>query len=185
MKIDKTIEEIFARIQKYQLHIECVHAAFNALGRSIDRGNIIEKLYEAQSREWQSLFMFGLVVDEKIKDRIKAAAYESFLNDHIHVAQYFSQNSSSWFSSDEDEFRKMCRTLFAPENMRKEIEEVVALAKGFKDAKKVESDVLNSIGIATPEKTKNTKNTNRPRILDDKKFVGNCRDLLPKKSRKK
>lgn len=183
MKIDKTIEEIFARIQKYQLHIECVHAAFNTLGRDgINRGNIIEKLYEAQSREWQSLFMFGLVVDEKIKDRIKAAAYESFLNDHIHVAQYFSQNSSSWFSSDEDEFRKMCRTLFAPENMREEIEEVVALAKGFKDAKKVESDVLNSVGIVKPEKT---KKTNRPRILDDKKFVGNCRSLLPKKSRKK
>lgn len=130
MKINELIEETFARIQRYELHIESVHAAINCLGRDlVDRGNIIERLYAAQSREWQTLFMFGLASDEKTRERIKAAAYESFLNDHIHVAGYFGASSAGWLSADEEEFRKMCRDLFAPKEA-KELNKKVLLEAG-------------------------------------------------------
>jgi hypothetical protein len=129
MKIDELIEETFARIQKFQLHIESVLAAINALGRDlVDRGNIVERLYAAQNREWQTLFMFGLAAEKETRDRIKAAAYESFLNDHIHVAEYFGGSSSGWLVSDEKEFRRMCRELFAPSEAKDLNEEVLRQA---------------------------------------------------------
>jgi F0F1-type ATP synthase beta subunit len=63
--------------------------------------------------------MFGLVSDEATRDRIKAAAYEGFLSDRIHVASYFTK-SNGWMSADEETFRNMCAVLFAPKMVKEE-----------------------------------------------------------------
>lgn len=141
MKINKIVEEIFIRIEKIQLHIESVLAAVNYLGRDVpDRGDIVEKLYARQNKEWQDLFMFGMVVDEKTRERIRAAAYEHFLNDHMHIASYFGTTSGGWLLADEEEFRRMCKELFAP-----------------KEAKELNSDALRELGLKEPSL--------KPRIL--------------------
>lgn len=88
--------------------------------------------------------MFGMVVDEKTRERIRAAAYENFLNDHMHIASYFGATSGGWLCADEEEFRRMCKELFAP-----------------KEAKELNSDALRELGLKEPD--------NRPRILKNEK----------------
>ena len=122
MELKEIIEDCFTNILRYQHHIDSVHAATYSVEnnlRGLSTGNLLEHLYAAQNREWRNLFMFGLVSDEATKDRIKAAAYESFLSDRIHVASYFTK-SNGWMSADEEKFRNMCAVLFAPKIVKEE-----------------------------------------------------------------
>jgi hypothetical protein len=121
MELQEIIEECFTKILRYQHHIDSVYAAQHSIEnfKDNDPGNLLEHLYAAQNREWRNLFMFGLVSNEPIRDRIKAAAYENFLSDRIHVASYFTK-SSSWMSADEKDFRRMCCELFAPKIAKEE-----------------------------------------------------------------
>lgn len=66
---------------------------------------------QLELEHWHSLFMFGLVVPDEIKDRIKAAAYERFLNEKASIMEfaYCGEIPSSWFTKDEEEFRKLLR----------------------------------------------------------------------------
>lgn len=131
MELKEIIEDCFTNILRYQHHIDSVHAAqFSVENITVDRagintGNLLQYLYTAQNREWRNLFMYGLVSDEPTRDRIKAAAYESFLSDRIHVASYFTK-SSGWMSADEEKFRNMCAELFAPKVAKEENKKMLA-----------------------------------------------------------
>lgn len=135
--VKQIVEHTFAKIISLQNHIDNVHAAQRAVGRdhNLNCGNLIQTLYAEQVREWKNLFMFGMVMDDETKDRIKAAAYQHFLSDRIHVADYYSNASYEWMEAGEDEFRRMCRELFAPENV-----------------KEAEKEILRELSVEIPKK---------------------------------
>lgn len=132
------VEKTLSRIMLLQKHQESVMAAVHCVlnERDCNFGNLIEVLYRAEVKEWRNLFMFGLVVDDETRDRIKVAAYERFLDDHIHVSNFWT-NSSDWLHSSEEEFRRMCKSLFAPA-----------------EAKKMDKELMQKLGVKPPrEKT--------------------------------
>lgn len=122
-KFKSIIESTFARIISIQNHIDNVYAALNSVTSECrSDGNLIESLYAKQNKEWQNLFMFGLVADQDSRDRIKAAAYQRFLNDKMYVKSYMGDN---WLMMEEEEFRRMCRELFAPTSAKIKQNEII------------------------------------------------------------
>lgn len=69
--------------------------------------------------------MFALALPDKERERIKAAAYERFLTDKSSVGYYLEGgiNASSWSCVEEDEFRAMCRELFAPKEEKQKVKQ--------------------------------------------------------------
>lgn len=115
------VTQCLERIDLWQEHIRAVQAAQYRLGET-RRGkdpvgqDLYFQLIEAELDEWRGLFMWCLTLDDAERDRIKAAAHERFLADHVQVAQWFTGSTcpSSWLSADEDTFRAMARNAFAP-----------------------------------------------------------------------
>lgn len=115
-------QEVLIRIDHIRHHVESLQAIQRYLQERFsyhdktDYGTIWEKLHEAELGEWRNLFMFGLVVDDATRDRIKAAAYDRFLKDRSGLMSWISgsPNPSHWLSSQEDEFRRMAQDLFQP-----------------------------------------------------------------------
>ena len=116
------LEESLERIMHVREMIESFGAITSYLsnhGReSINQGDILSMLYERELNEWRGLFMWGLVADEKTRDRVKAAAHERFLSDRMHVAHWMfnGENPSSWLVKDEEEFRAATKEMFAPKS---------------------------------------------------------------------
>jgi hypothetical protein len=121
-KQEWTKRMIFAigeRIEKIRIHQENVINASQlvrakTMDGKVDCGQLLDKLYKEELDEWRNLMLFGLVADNETRDRCKAAAYDRFLQDRMHVAHYFSGGGTParWLASDEAEFRQMARDLF-------------------------------------------------------------------------
>lgn len=84
--------------------------------KDLDTGNLRTTLFAIELEEWRNAMMWGLVLDHNELVRLRAAVYDRFLKDGIHVAHYFSGgvDPGMWLSADEDEFRAMCLELFKP-----------------------------------------------------------------------
>lgn len=121
MKNEKIIAQLLETIELVNQHIQAVMAAKYCIqhhgrrGTQIDE-NITDELYQMELDAWRSVFMFGLTLPDRERERIKAAAYERFLSDKSSVGFYLNggTHASSWSCADEDQFRSMCRELFAP-----------------------------------------------------------------------
>jgi hypothetical protein len=117
------VADIAERIAQIQAHVDSINGVIHFLGarnhyQKIDSGELIPKLIEWEIDEWRNLFMFANIVDQKERDRIKAAGYERFLKDGMTVSHFLTGDGStpsSWLSADEDKFREMCRKAFAPQ----------------------------------------------------------------------
>lgn len=120
----KLLEECLQRIELLQMHIAAVESASSQLSRlkpyqnfKVDDGNLRSSLIVEELDEWRKLFMWTLTVDDATRERIKAAAYERFLNGRNSVAEWLNPDgryAGGWLSSDEDEFRAMAKKAFQP-----------------------------------------------------------------------
>ncbi len=129
----RVIEEILGRIEELQVHTKNLNAALRHVNlRNHNRGSgamesaLRNELYRLELEEWRNLFMWGMVVDEAARDRIKAAAYERFLGDRIAVTHWLEPSGISpgmWYSADEEAFRDMAREAFAPRTVAVEDED--------------------------------------------------------------
>ena len=90
---------------------------------ALNQGNIRSKLIDAELMEWRNLFMWGLTLDEKERNDIKALAHARFLEDGMNVAHWLDESGlapNTWLSSDEEEFRKKAKEYFSGQQERKE-----------------------------------------------------------------
>lgn len=118
------VVEILERIEHIQNHLNALEGVvYYVQGRKygradVDPGNIRQHLFELELNEWRNLFMFAITLPDGERKRIKAAAYDRFLRDGMHVANYFSggDSPSSWLAADEEEFRAMVKQKFLKEN---------------------------------------------------------------------
>lgn len=120
----KLIEECLERIDLLQLHIAAVDSAKTHLSRlkswqgfKVDSGNLRSELIDAELDEWRKLFMWCLTIEDDVRDRIKAAAYQRFLDQRNSVSQWLNPDgvvASSYLKADEDEFREMASKVFSP-----------------------------------------------------------------------
>lgn len=115
------VEETLIRIEQIQAHIGAIEAAVRYLNHrnrhgNIDCGTLRSSLIQEELKEWQNLFMWGMTLDGAERDRIKAAGYQRFLRDGMHVAQWMNDGVSPthWLEADDAEFRAMARKAFAP-----------------------------------------------------------------------
>jgi hypothetical protein len=114
--------EVAARIVQIKAHIDAVNGAVYFLNQRdrnerVDTGDLLRKLVERELTEWRNLFMWGGVVSQRERDRINAAGYERFLRDGMSVDHWLTSDRSTpskWLSTNEQEFREMCRKAFAP-----------------------------------------------------------------------
>ena len=121
MNKEQMIEEAMNRIMQVREMQEAYLACTSALQRKhsdykLGDGKVFNDLMAWELEEWRGLLMWGMLVDQKTKDRIKAAAHERFLSDRMHVADWFNNgiNPRSWLTCDEKEFRKMAKEAFSP-----------------------------------------------------------------------
>lgn len=120
----KLIEECLERIDLLQLHIAAVDSAKLHLSRikqwqcfKVDSGNLRSELIDSELDEWRKLFMWCLTIEDDVRDRIKAAAYQRFLDQRTDVSQWLNPDcvvASSYLKSDEDDFRAMVSKVFSP-----------------------------------------------------------------------
>jgi hypothetical protein len=115
MKISnkKFVEEFLERIELLQLHIAAVDSAKSHLLRlkqwqwfKVDSGNLRSELIDSELDEWRKLFMWCLTIEDETRDRIKAAAYQRFLDQRNNVSQWLNPDgvvASRWLKADEDE----------------------------------------------------------------------------------
>ena len=117
---DSMLEQALERIMHVREMQESFSSAYSYLSNAgrdpISAGNMREELYRRELDEWRGLFMWGLVCDEKTRDRVKAAAYERFLSDKMCVNKWLfnDENPKSWLTKDENEFRASVKELFKP-----------------------------------------------------------------------
>jgi len=115
------LTESMERIDLLQRHIEAVESATSYLSRlrqtvPVGVDSLRQALIEEELKEWRNLFLWGLVVDQDTRDRVKAAAHDRFLRDEIDVGHWLNRGNSpgSWLVADEEKFRAMARKKFAP-----------------------------------------------------------------------
>jgi hypothetical protein len=84
---------------------------------NVNCGDIFITLVERELDEWRALLMWGLVIDQPTRDRIKAAAHNRFLSNKISVSHWMNNGikPSAWLVEDEEQFRKMVAEAFKPE----------------------------------------------------------------------
>lgn len=101
-------------VQSAMFHIQTMHGPDCQKTFSSD---LLDALNRKELDAWRTLFMFALTLPQKERDRVKAAAYEKFLNKHTSVASYMNNfhGASSWACEEEEEFRANVEKLFAPE----------------------------------------------------------------------
>lgn len=124
MKLTKLdmVEQALVRIQMFQEHVSNIDRAASCLCNcdrfhgTIDYGDIRDRLVHQELDEWRNLAMWGLTLNDKERDRIKAAVHDRFLRDGMHVAQWFNGGNAvgSWLVAEEVEFRAMAKLAFAP-----------------------------------------------------------------------
>jgi len=123
--VKQMLEEVVERIEVIHEHLEALEKVGSFVANRMqgyqnfrtDYGNLRSTLIERELEEWRGLLMWGLVVDEKTRDRIKAMAHDRFLGEDASVSHWLSPNGvelSSWLHSDAEEFREMVRKEFAP-----------------------------------------------------------------------
>ena len=116
------LEEAMIRAETAREHYNAVKAASyyvqnaDRVSSTPDTGEILEKLMQIELDEWRGIFMWGLVADDELRDRVKVAAKDRFLANTMHVANWFNngEDVSSYLTADEDEFRKMVDEVFKP-----------------------------------------------------------------------
>ena len=121
---ERFVTEALERIEVLRKHMSaCESAAYHLRNRDgyyretptgweeLRRG-----LMQAELDEWRGVMMFGLTLDSKKRDRIKAAAHERFLKEGTTVAHWWNDGTppGQWLVADEDKFREMARKAFAP-----------------------------------------------------------------------
>ena len=75
-------------------------------------------LNRIELEEWRKLLMWGLIVDHKARQRIKAMAKDRFLDRNTHIADFLNPSHvhpGQYWSADADHFLTMVNKLFAPE----------------------------------------------------------------------
>lgn len=120
----KVVEEIMENIEIIQEHIRNVRTAKRFINnRNFGRTEgtqcpMTDRLLELELQEWQKLAMWGLTLNGKGRDRVKAAAHQRFLSDKMYVANYLDrgEHPSRWLTVDEKDFREMAKKAFAPKN---------------------------------------------------------------------
>ena len=117
------VEDQLKQIEYLQQQLQAADGAIQALyrllghGATVDGGNIITHLHRLELDAWRGLAMWGLTLDDAERDRIKAAVHQRFLHDRASVSQWMSGDGTSpsqWLVADEEEFREMAKTAFAP-----------------------------------------------------------------------
>lgn len=121
---ERFVTEALERIEVLRKHYAACESAEHHMryrtgyARDIrcDWSGMREALMQAELDEWRGVMMFGLTLDDKKRDRIKAAAHERFLKDGVSVSHWFNNGVTpgQYLSADEDKFREMCRKAFAP-----------------------------------------------------------------------
>lgn len=79
-------------------------------------GNLREILFGIEIDQWRRLLMWGITLEEKDRDRIKAAAHQRFLRKGMSVADWMNGGiqPSSWLTANEEEFRELIEKTFKP-----------------------------------------------------------------------
>ena len=122
----KYLEECLTRIQYLQELQQNVMVATNYLHSAchdnLNTGNILDKLYDAELKEFRTLFIFALTVDDETKDRIKLIAHERFLKAKCDISYLFNDGmvNQAYSCQTEEEFREMARIAFAPKELKYE-----------------------------------------------------------------
>lgn len=155
----ETVEDIIADIKRIDEHISNIsaaqsylHSGFSRYRDSEDRihsGNLLSALYMEQNRLFRNLFMFGLVVDKRTRDKIKAIAYDRYIKDH-HFYPTMNRHRVS-YDMEEQEFDRACRSLFAPETAIK-LEKELMKDLGLKNPNNV-TNVIKDIKCSLNDKT--------------------------------
>jgi hypothetical protein len=117
------IEKIMEQIEIVNLHIRALEDVgsfiykHNRHEEKIEANDYYDILVKIEVNKWRDLFMFGLVIDDETRDRIKAAAYDRFLKNKV-VTRFIAETElSSYLEADETKFLEMARELFAPKVM--------------------------------------------------------------------
>lgn len=117
------VTQALTRIEVLRKDIENLQAIQRRIGsrytadyKKPDFGNIFQLLIEKELDEWRGVFMWALTLDDKERDRIKAAAHQAFLREGISVSHWWNDGETpgAWMSADEDAFRKMAKKAFGP-----------------------------------------------------------------------
>ena len=117
----KMVEQALENIHTLQEHQKAVQAALyrarEMKGRNseVDSGSLYSTLMNLELTQWRNLFMFGMTLDGGEKERIQAAAVARFLSDGQYVGHYVTNRHGdpiSYYTADEDEFRKMVKESF-------------------------------------------------------------------------
>jgi hypothetical protein len=107
-------QQMLSAIDEITSHLRNTHRGY---GTEIDSGNIRDLLYADECKAWRDLCMWGLTVDNTVRDRIKAAVYGRYLSNNFHVADWLTDHGGSpgtWLKADEEAFRKLAKRMFAP-----------------------------------------------------------------------
>lgn len=122
MKNKDLVVQLMEKIDVVRNHYTAVQSAMyfarhNRYGEEVFSQDVLTALVAIELDLWRQVFMFGMTLNDKEQERIKAAAYQRFLADGISVKDYLpgGANAGSWLVSEEEEFREMCKKLFAPE----------------------------------------------------------------------
>lgn len=123
MNTKKMIEEAMNRIMHVREMQEAYLACTTALQRKhsdykLGDGKVFNDLIAWELEEWRGLLMWGMVIDQETKDRIKAAAHERFLSNRMDVSKWFNNgiHPNSWLIANEKDFREMAKEAFSPKD---------------------------------------------------------------------
>jgi hypothetical protein len=122
MKNKELVIQLMEKIETTRNHYQAIHSAMyfarnnGYYSDTVFSADLTRALVDIELGLWRQVFMFGMTLNDKEQERIKAAAYQRFLADGISVKDYLpgGANAGSWLVSDEEEFREMCKKLFVP-----------------------------------------------------------------------
>lgn len=122
MKNKELVMNLWTQIDETQRHHNAVMAAVSYLHNSHSYSqksfsdDIIVALIKKELDLWRQLFMFALTLPGADQERVKAAAYDRFLNEQMSVSSYMNncRGGSSWSVAEDEEFREMVRNTFKP-----------------------------------------------------------------------
>lgn len=121
------VKQALVRIEVLRKDMDNLQAIQRRLGsrytsdlKKPDFGNIFQLLVERELDEWRGVFMWGMTLEDKDRERIKAAAHQSFLREGIGVSHWWNdgESPSSWLVADEEKFRAMAKKAFGPKEKK-------------------------------------------------------------------
>jgi hypothetical protein len=129
MKNKEMVQNLLEQIEVVRNHYDATQGALYFMrtqrygmdNNKLYPDELLHTLIATELDLWRSVFMFGMTLSDEDRDRIKAAAYDRFLNDNMSVRHYLpgGESAGMWFVKDEEEFRAMCKELFAPKEKKK------------------------------------------------------------------